>query len=86
MHTLSTMSLADAITMNIETTDRWRFVRHDNVKQNMAPSADKATWFQLASVDLANATPQYPERPLRSGRFFWIPPSPWEGVTWEQID
>jgi hypothetical protein len=86
MHTLSTMSLADAITMNIETTDRWRFVRHDNVKQNMAPSADKATWFQLASVDLANATPQYPEGDSVQAVEIWIPPSPWEGVTWEQIE
>jgi hypothetical protein len=85
MHTLSVMSLAEAKALGIEPEEKWRFVRHDDVKSNMAPGAGRARWFQLESRALGNATLAYPEGDSAQVMRNWSPPRLFEGVDWATI-
>lgn len=86
MHTLSTMTMEEAASLGVPPEDRWQFIRHDNVKQNMAPVAGKAIWFQLVSVELGNITEDYPEGDSVQTVAAWSLPTPWEGLTWDKIE
>ena len=44
----------------LEESDRWRYVRVDSAKVNIAPAAATATWFRLVGVPLGNANVVYP--------------------------
>ncbi len=52
--TLTSMSLKEAEAMGIAQDQRFRHLRLDNAKGNMAPPATAATWFTMSSQNLAN--------------------------------
>ncbi len=58
---LSPMSAEEAGEIGIPEAERWRHVRLDDVKTNLAPRAGRAAWYRLESVSLGNATPAYPK-------------------------
>ena len=60
VYTLSKMMQAEATVLGIEEGDRWRYVRVDSAKVNIAPAAATATWFRLVGVPLGNASVIYP--------------------------
>ena len=60
VYTLSKMTQAEATVLGIEENDRWRYVRVDSAKVNIAPAAATATWFRLVGVPLGNASVVYP--------------------------
>jgi len=53
-YTLTRMSEKEADTYGIPQADRRAFFRMDEGKNNLAPAAGRATWFQLKSVSLEN--------------------------------
>ncbi len=60
VYTLSKMTQDEAKTLGIEESDRWRYVRVDSAKVNIAPAAATATWFRLIGVPLGNGNVAYP--------------------------
>ena len=86
MHTLAVMSEEEAIRVGVPLEARRRYIRHDNVKQNMAPVAAIATWFRLASVSLNNGTETYPDGDAVQAVEAWSIPGPWAGVGWDKIE
>ena len=56
---LARMTPDEAQKLNIK--DPWRYARIAGTKENYAPPPDRATWFRLASVELGNGTPEYPD-------------------------
>ena len=79
---LNPMSEAEAAKLGIDPAQRRRYVRVDNAKNNLSPPADKATWFELASVDLGNGLHGGDRVGVASA---WSPPDQWEGVTVEHL-
>lgn len=53
--TLTTMSSEEAQRLSVADKDRWRFVRVDSAKLNLAPPPENAVWLELTGVDLENA-------------------------------
>ena len=53
---LSPMSLTEAEQLGVKPAERWRHVRLDDAKANLAPRAEKALWFKLDTVNLNNAS------------------------------
>jgi hypothetical protein len=51
---LNRMTKEDAANLGIPEPTAWRYFRIDNGKASMAPAPDKADWYCLASVDMAN--------------------------------
>ena len=60
VYTLSKMSQEEAKQLGIDECDRWRYVRVDSGKVNIAPAAATAKWFRLVGVPLGNANVTYP--------------------------
>jgi hypothetical protein len=60
VYTLSRMTQDEAKELGIDEADRWRYVRVDSAKVNIAPAATTAKWFRLVSVPLGNASLTYP--------------------------
>ena len=60
VYTLSKMTQDEAIKLGIDEGDRWRYVRVDSGKVNIAPAAATAKWFRLVGVPLGNANVTYP--------------------------
>jgi hypothetical protein len=85
MSTLSAMSLDEASKLGIEPEHRRQYVRQDNAKANMAPAADRAEWYRLVSVNIGNASADYPDGDSVQTIEPWEPPSPWEGLSWATI-
>src|ERR1019366_9336161 len=54
--TINKMSEREAGDAEFDERQRWRYVRIDVGKNNNAPPSEVATWVQLVSVDLDNAT------------------------------
>lgn len=50
----------EASKLNVLSLDRKRTLRLDDLKRNYSPKGSDAIWFQLESVPLGNATPDYP--------------------------
>jgi hypothetical protein len=59
VYTLSRMTQDEAKELGIEEADRWRYVRVDSGKVNIAPCAATAKWFRLVGVPLGNANVTY---------------------------
>lgn len=61
--TMAPMSEKESEALGVPPTDRWRYVRLDDGKANLAPRAVDAKWFQLHSVELGNGgvSRRYPE-------------------------
>ncbi len=75
---LSVMTVEEAQNLAVPERDRWRFVRLDDAKANLAPRAETARWFRLESVALGNATPAYPHGDTVAA---WKPPSPFRDLS-----
>ncbi|MGH6715670.1 MAG: AAA family ATPase [Bradyrhizobium sp.] len=75
---LSTMTEDEAGKFEIAPADRWQYVRLDDAKANLAPRADKASWYQLQSVPLGNGTADYPNGDHVAAMVRWLPPSVWK--------
>lgn len=79
---MNTMTEAEAAKLGVEGSQRRRFVRIDNAKNNLAPPADHASWIELVSVDLGNGSGISDQGGDKVGVATpWEPPSAWEGVT-----
>ena len=57
---LAPMSEAEATEMGVAPGERWRHIRLDDAKANLAPRAETALWYRLETVVLGNGTPDYP--------------------------
>jgi hypothetical protein len=57
---LTPMSEEEALRLSVPVAERWRHVRLDDAKANLAPRGETALWYRLETVDLGNATPAYP--------------------------
>lgn len=84
--TVSTMSAEEAKALGIGEDDRGYYFRHDNAKQNMAPPSSKAMWHELVNIHLKNGTDDYPDGDFVQAVKAWAPPSPWQGITWADIE
>ena len=73
---LSAMTAAEAEHLGVPAAERWRHVRLDDAKANLAPLA-AARWFRLQTVALGNATPAYPHGDQVAAIQPWRPASPW---------
>ena len=79
---MNTMTEAEAAKLGIEDTQRRRFVRVDNAKNNLAPPADRASWVELVSVDLGNGSGISDQGGDKVGvATAWEPPSAFDGIT-----
>ena len=59
-YSVRTMRQEEADKLGLGEADRRKLIRVDNAKLNIAPALDDAKWFKLISVDLDNATKDYP--------------------------
>jgi AAA domain len=60
VYTLSRMTQDEAKELGIDEADRWRYIRVDSGKVNIAPAAATASWFRLVGVPLGNTSLTYP--------------------------
>ena len=61
--------------------DSWRYSRISGSKENYAPPPDKASWFKLESISLANVTDEYPDGDSVQVTTVWHPPGIADGIT-----
>jgi hypothetical protein len=66
VYTLSRMTQDEAKELGIDEVDRWRYVRVDSAKVNIAAAATTAKWYRLIGVPLGNASETY--RPAMRSR------------------
>ncbi len=78
---LSPMSEEEARHLSVPERERWRHVRLDDAKANMAPRAEAAQWFRLESVQLGNGTALYPQGDSVAAIAAWKPPSPFRQLS-----
>ena len=78
---LSAMSPEEATTLSVPERDRWRYIRLDDAKANLAPRAETARWFRLETVPLDNGSQDYPLGDSVAAVAAWKPPSPFRGMT-----
>jgi hypothetical protein len=83
---LSAMSPEEAERLGVSPAERWRHVRLDDAKANMAPRAEAAQWFRLESIPLGNATPLYPAGDTVAAIAAWTPPSPFADLAAEDAN
>lgn len=74
---LSAMTAAEAEQLGVPALDRWRHIRLDDAKANLAPRATAARWFRMETVALGNATSLYPHGDQVAAILPWRPISPW---------
>jgi hypothetical protein len=73
---LTAMTASEAEQLGVPGADRWRHIRLDDAKANLAPLA-AARWFRLETVALGNATALYPHGDQVAAIKPWCPISPW---------
>ncbi len=78
---LSPMSEADAELLGVSKTERWRHVRLDDAKANMAPRAEGARWFRLETVQLGNVSDAYPNGDSVAAIVRWKPTTVWSQMS-----
>lgn len=81
---LARMSDKEARQFGIAEDDRFKYVRVDNGKANLAPAA-KAVWCELVSVTLGNGTKEYPHGDKVGVAIEWTPPGPVVGTASELL-
>ena len=77
---MSPMSAIEAEQLGVPALDRWRHIRLDDAKANLAPLA-AARWFRMTTIALGNATPAYPHGDQVAAIEPWRPSSPWAAHT-----
>jgi len=75
---LSPMTEAEAGKLGVPPGERWRHVRLDDAKANLAPRAARALWYRLDTVSLDNATPDYPHGDAVAAIVPWHPGTVWQ--------
>ena len=78
---LSPMTPEEAGALGVGERDRWRHVRLDDAKANLAPRAGGARWYRLESVNLGNPTALYPMGDAVGVVVPWVPPSPFRDLS-----
>ncbi|MCX7376988.1 MAG: AAA family ATPase [Alphaproteobacteria bacterium] len=78
---LSPMSPEDAQHLGIPERERWRYVRLDDAKANLAPRAHGALWFRLETVQLGNGNTLYPLGDQVAAIAAWVPPNPFKDLS-----
>ena len=78
---LSVMTSEEAQNLSVAERERWRYVRLDDAKANLAPRAETARWFRLESVSLGNSTAAYPHGDTVAAVAAWKPPSPFRDLS-----
>lgn len=84
--TLSPMSSEEASAFNISQDDRRSYIRLDNAKANLSKSAGDAQWIFLDSVNLGNASEEYPNGDSVQVATPWSPPDAWDGIDTEKAN
>ena len=74
---LSPMTSAEAEQLGVRPGERWRHVRLDDAKANLAPRAEKALWFRLDTVNLENKSADYPNGDNVAAITPWHPAGVW---------
>jgi hypothetical protein len=85
-YTLIPMSEEEAKVFGIAAEERRSYLRLDSAKVNLLPPARRADWCRLVSVDLGNATADYPDGDRVQTVEPWIPPDTWDGLDPEALD
>jgi hypothetical protein len=81
---LASMSEDEAKRLGVDIDDRWRYVRVDNAKLNLAPPPESTLWLKLIGEDLGNAANGRPsDREQAVER--WKPPTAWAGMPWSMV-
>jgi hypothetical protein len=78
---LAPMDAEAGETLGVTAAERWRYVRLDDAKSNLAPRAEQALWYRLESVALGNGTPLYPAGDTVAALSPWKPASPFHGLS-----
>lgn len=78
--TMQPMTSEEAKTFDVSEGERRRLVRLDDGKANLAPLS-AARWFRLASVNIGNATPEYPGGDDLQVVEAWTPPETWAALS-----
>ncbi len=81
VYTLTPMTEKERDAFGISEAERHQFVRVDNAKVNLAPSADKAAWFRIVGVNLGNGTGLYPNGDNVQTVEPWEPPDLFGGLS-----
>jgi hypothetical protein len=83
---LQKMTAEEADQLGLPANDAWRYVRISGTKENYAIPPEHATWFRLNSVNLGNATRDYPDGDAMAAVMPWTPPPMFAGMTAFQRD
>ncbi len=78
---LSAMTPEEAAALGVPERERWRHVRLDDAKANLAPRGTAARWYRLESVSLGNGTALYPLGDAVGAIAPWTPPSPFRDLS-----
>jgi hypothetical protein len=84
--TLARMSKEEAAKFGVAERSHWRYVRVDDAKVNVAPRAERASWFRLVSVDLDNGTETYPSGDSVQVAEAWQPRDLFDDVSSAEIN
>lgn len=79
--TLTPMTSAEAVAFGASEDERRRLVRLDDGKANLTLLLSAAGWFRLASVNIGNGTPEYPDGDNVQVVEAWTPPETWAGLS-----
>lgn len=77
---LTPMSEEEAERLEVPRRERFRYVRLDDAKANLAPRAEQARWLRLESVGLGNGTALYPAGDAVVAVRAWTPQNPFAGM------
>lgn len=83
---MSPMSPDEAEQLGVPKADKWRYVRVDDGKSNMAPPAREAWWGQLDMRQIGNPTEDYPNGDSVAAMSRWSPPSLHVSLTVEECN
>ena len=84
--TLAAMTVEEAGECGVPLGERWRHVRLDDGKANLAPRADRAKWFKLVGISLGNGDEMYPNGDNVQAMEPWTPPSAFGGATVAELN
>ena len=79
-YTLTPMCPDEAKLFGLSEEERRSLVRVDSAKVNLVPGSPTAKWFRLVSVDLDNATEEYPHGDNIQVAELWTPPDMWKDL------
>lgn len=84
--TMAAMTAEEAEQLGIPADQRWRYVRLDDAKANMAPRAAGATWFRMEMELLGNGTVDYPNGDRVAALAVWEPENVLQAQTPQQLN